>query len=74
VERREPARKSAKSGSALIRYFQDTGDELKKVAWPSRETTIRLTLVVLGTSVAFALGLGLLDILFQRLAALLAAS
>jgi preprotein translocase subunit SecE len=75
AERRDTAvRKGTKSQNRVIRYFQETGDELRKVAWPSRETTIRLTLMVLGVTLAFALGLGLLDLLFQRLAALLAAA
>lgn len=66
-----PARKGPKSRNAFIRYFQDTGDELRKVAWPSREEAIRLTLIVLGTTLAFAIFLGLLDLLFHRLASLL---
>jgi len=73
LERREAPRKSAKSGSRLIRYFQDTGEELRKVSWPSRETAVRLTLLVLGTTLFFAVVLGALDVLFQRLAALLVA-
>ncbi len=67
----EVPRKGTRSQNALIRYFQETGDELRKVAWPSRETALRMTLIVLGSTVAAALFLGALDILFQRLAALL---
>jgi preprotein translocase subunit SecE len=68
---RDAPRKSPKSQNALIRYFQDTGDELRKVSWPTREQAIRLTLIVLGSTVAAALFFGVLDLLFQRLAALL---
>ncbi len=68
---RDVVRKSARSDNPLIRYFQETSVELRKVTWPTRETTIRLSLIVLGTTVAFAIFLGALDFLFQRLAALL---
>ena len=68
---RDVARKSTKSQNFLIRYFQDTGEEMRKVTWPSRDQAIRLTLIVLGTTVAAAIFLGLLDFLFHQLAALL---
>ena len=68
---RNQTRKSAKSENRIIRYFQDTREELRKVTWPDREEVIRLTLIVLGTTVAFAVFLGALDFLFQRLASLL---
>ncbi len=64
-------RKNPKSRNALIRYFQDTRDELRKVTWPTRDEVVRLTLIVLGTVLAFAVFLGILDFLFQRLAGLL---
>ena len=69
--KRGPPRKSAKSSNPVLRYFQDTREELRKVAWPTRKQTIRLTLIVLGTTLVFALFLGFLDLLFQQLAALL---
>lgn len=68
---RDAQHKSPKSRNALVRYFQDTGDELRKVSWPTREQAIRLTLIVLGSTVAAAVFFGLLDFIFQRLAALL---
>ncbi len=68
---RAAPRKSPKSPNALIRYFQDTGDELRKVSWPTREQAIRLTVVVLGSTIAAAIFFGVLDFIFQQLAALL---
>lgn len=62
--------KSTKSRNAFLRYFQETGDELRKVTWPTREDAWRLTLIVLGVTVASMLFLGLLDLLFQQLVAL----
>jgi len=67
----EAPRKSAKSSNKVIRYFQDTRDELRKVTWPSRQDTIRLTLIVLAGTAIFAIFLGLFDLLFQQLAGLL---
>lgn len=67
----EAPRKSAQSRNAVVRYFQDTRDELRKVTWPTRQEVVRLTLIVLGTTLAFAILLGILDLLFRQLAALL---
>jgi preprotein translocase subunit SecE len=71
--KREPQRssKSGKSKNAVVRYFQETRDELRKVTWPTQEQTIRLTLIVLGTTLAFTLVLGALDWIFLKLEALL---
>lgn len=69
--RQEAPRKNPKSQNKIIRYFQDTREELRKVTWPTRDEIVRLTLIVLGTTFAFAVFLGLLDLLFQRLASLL---
>ena len=69
--RRDAARKSPKSQNAILRYFQDTGDELRKVAWPTREQAVRLTLIVLGSIVVTATFFGVLDKFFQWLASFL---
>jgi len=67
--RSEP--KSRRSRNPIVRYFQETQAELRKVTWPSREETIRLTLIVLGFTFLAMLFLGALDLLFQQLATLL---
>jgi preprotein translocase subunit SecE len=75
IERRDRGtdapRKSVRSENPVIRYFQETAVELRKVTWPTREQTLRLTLIVLGAIVVFSLFFGGFDLLFQRLAALL---
>lgn len=76
VERKAPppkdvARRGAKSSNPIIRYFQDTADELRKVSWPTREQTIRLTIIVLATTLAAAAFLGLLDYVFRTLSSFL---
>jgi len=40
---------------------------MKKVNWPTREQTLRYTLIVLGVSVAVALFLGGMDFIFNLL-------
>ncbi|NDJ52587.1 MAG: preprotein translocase subunit SecE [Chloroflexi bacterium] len=67
----QPQRKSSKSNNPVIRYFQDTRDELRKVTWPSQEQTTRLTIIVIGAIIAFGIFLGVLDLLFREITALL---
>jgi preprotein translocase SecE subunit len=41
-------------------------DELKKVSWPSRKETIRLTTVVVVISLIIGLYIGIIDILLAK--------
>lgn len=49
----------------IVAYFRGVASEMQKVTWPTREETSRLTAVVLGVTIAFAVGLGLLDGFFS---------
>ncbi len=50
----------------IIRFFQESYAELKKVTWPSREDVASSTKVVLISIVLIALALGFVDyLLFQ---------
>jgi len=69
--RRDASHKGSKSRNPIVRYFQETGDELRKVAWPSREQAVRLTVIVLGSTIATAVFFGVLDRIFQFLASFL---
>ena len=53
-----------------IGFFGEVISELRKVNWPSRQETTRLTLLVLAISVSMGIFLGLTDILFARLFAI----
>lgn len=69
-EERKPkkAKPQRRQPNAIARYLRETRGEIRKVTWPTREETWRLTLVVLGVSTAMAIFLGLiLDSLFSRL-------
>jgi len=51
--------------SKLTNYLKESYAEMKKVTWPSKKETYRLTLLVVGISLATALFLGLLDEVFS---------
>lgn len=50
----------------LINYFKESQVELTKVSWPTRRQAVRLTLIVIGFSVVFALFIGAVDYFFSR--------
>lgn len=52
-------------------FVSDIIDELKKVTWPSRETTIRLTIVVLLISLIIGIYIGIIDVALAKLLELL---
>jgi preprotein translocase subunit SecE len=86
-EQRDKAARSARTGSGgggsrtpasreqrenvLVRTFRETRTELRKVVWPTREETIRLTMVVIAISSVIGLILFLGDSLFLALYGLL---
>ena len=51
----------------LKNFIQESRQELKRVNWPTREETIRLTTVVIGLSVFIAVFLGVFDYIFIQL-------
>lgn len=57
---------SHRTMNAVIRYFQESIEELRKVRWPTRRQAVRLSLItvifVLVTSAFF----GLTDVLFSQ--------
>jgi len=48
----------------LIIFFKEVKVELKKVNWPTRQETIKYSLMVVGASAVIAFFLGGLDFLF----------
>ncbi|MBI2023808.1 preprotein translocase subunit SecE [Candidatus Giovannonibacteria bacterium] len=51
----------------ITNYFKETRQELKHVNWPSRDNTVRFTVLVIAVSIVIAIFLGLLDFIFQYL-------
>lgn len=50
----------------VIQFFKDSYGELRKVIWPSRDSVIASTKVVLFSTIAVALFLGVVDFLLVR--------
>lgn len=46
--------------------FRDVVEELKKVTWPSRQQTVRLTSVVIVISLIIGLYIGIIDLLLTK--------
>ena len=69
-------RESVAGGRSLPRfgrlgsYFREVLGELKKVVWPTRQETKRLTLMVLGIAGGVAVLLGAFDVGFTYLVSL----
>lgn len=50
-----------------FKYIGEVKQELKKVEWPTREKTIRLTVIVVAASAFVGIYIGALDWLFTYL-------
>lgn len=50
----------------IIQFFKDSYGELKKVVWPSKDSVIASTKVVLVSTVVVALFLGVVDFLLVK--------
>jgi preprotein translocase subunit SecE len=55
-----------KQQNPISKYFRETRGELRKVTWPSREESWRLTAIVLGVTLAMSAFLWLFDTLFSN--------
>jgi len=51
----------------LITFLKEVKLELKKVNWPTRQETVKYTLIVIGVSVGLAIFLGGLDFVFATI-------
>lgn len=50
-----------------IKYLTDTWAELKLVVWPNRQTTVKLTVIVISVSLLVGAYVGGLDYLFTSI-------
>lgn len=51
----------------ITSYFIHAKEELKKVSWPTRDDTLKKTILVIALSLVVAAYLGILDYLFSLL-------
>ena len=58
------------SGSPIT-FLREVKNELTKVTWPTRNEVVKLTIIVIGISVAIGIYIGGLDLLFTKLTDLL---
>lgn len=54
-----------------LTYLKEVKTEMKRVSWPTRQEAIRLTLIVVGVSVAVAALIGGFDFLFTKMMAVI---
>ena len=54
-----------------VRAIGEVVGELRRVTWPSREETLRLSIMVIVVSAAVGIFLGAFDLLFWRIMSLL---
>jgi preprotein translocase subunit SecE len=74
-EQRDTSRRSAQRGgsappsapSRLRAAFRDTMSEIRKVSWPTTETTRNLTLLVIAMATVLGALLGGIDAIFVRI-------
>jgi preprotein translocase subunit SecE len=50
----------------IIKFFKESKEELLKVTWPTKKDTLNYTLVVISSSLAVAVFLGVLDLAFSK--------
>lgn len=65
VKKQPSENKKDKQPNPLIKYLRETRGEMRKVTWPTRQEAQRLTAIVIGFTIVFALFLGLLDFVWS---------
>lgn len=47
-------------------FTREIIEELKKVTWPTRKETMRLTIIVIGISLIIGIYIGIIDVLLTK--------
>ena len=66
MSRSKSEKKVAGQENRVVRYVRETRGEIRKVTWPTRQESQRLTAIVLGVTALMALFLGILDFMFSN--------
>lgn len=66
-----PAKPSIPTITNPVQFVKEVIAELKKVTWPTREETIKLTVVVIVLSFLVGAFIGILDVTFLKITSLL---
>lgn len=51
----------------VAKFLNEVRAELLKVRWPTREETVKMTLIVIGLSAGVGIFIGILDFVFTKL-------
>jgi preprotein translocase subunit SecE len=65
VAKSKSEKKSVGQPNAVVRYLRETRGELRKVTWPTRQESWRLTGIVLAVTIVTAAFLWLFDTIFS---------
>lgn len=63
--------KALKRGHALSGFLGEVRGEIKKITWPNRQETMRMTAIVVAITLAVSIYLGGLDYLYTYLMGLI---
>jgi len=66
-----PRTAAPKKEYRVVRYLREVRAEVRKVVWPSRRNTLKLTGIVLAVTAAMSIALGLIDWVFSRVFSLI---
>lgn len=58
--------KNTEKTNPIARYLRETRGELRKVTWPTRDESGRLTAIVLAVTLGFAIFLWIFDYIFSN--------
>ena len=61
AKQKQTTNKLIKIPQSILTFFKQSYAELKKVSWPSRETTIRYTTIVIVSSIVLGFVIGGID-------------
>jgi len=61
-----PKSQSTRQPNFIVRFFNETLGELRKVTWPTRDEALRLTAIVLAVMIVTSIFLGAIDALLTE--------
>ena len=50
----------------ITQYFSNAFEEFHRITWPTRDTSIKLTLIVIIVTIATMVFSGVMDLIFQK--------
>lgn len=50
-----------------VNFFGEIQEELKKISWPSREQTLKLTTIIIAISLIVSFYLGIIDVSLTKI-------